>query len=258
MQDLVGLHRHVVEPQTGQVHGYRRLQCKVKVPNPNESSKALCEEPGEARKEYQRTIDSAQHSTVSNVRTVGTDDVSLSDLKILSRQTTLADTISAEPHQLDPKTRSRSFPTNRIPNTCNLDCDCLCHRQNRLRSPNVINAVLGSLLTSYRISPWFSPTCDKAYCRSHTARVTYAFPHWFLRRAISVTMAYHHPLGPAFSFGMVNVRPIDAAIFYAVFKGSCGHISRLIHEGEASVRDVDPARNTPLLVRFRPVVNDYS
>lgn len=150
------------------------------------------------------------------------------------------------------RNKANTFPTTLklTRTTCSLDCGCACHRRNRLRSPNVLNTVLGTLFVGYQASPWLAQGCNKMFCQSRSTKIDYAFPRWFLRRAISLTMGYGHPGGLEFSARMMSVRPGDADIFIAVFRGASNHIEKLIHDGKASVFDVDPAGNTALHVRY--------
>jgi len=164
----------------------------------------------------------------------------------LSRRSTLVENNDLE----QPRVRNRvqSLPTNLIRATCSLDCTCASHRRNHLKSPDVLNSVLGSIIVSYKASPWSSYTCDKKSCQSRATKITYAFPQWLLRRAVSMTMAYSHPLGPDLCLRVARVCPGDADIFTAVYRGTLNHVQRLLGDHVASVRDVDPAHNTALHV----------
>lgn len=175
------------------------------------------------------------------------NDSSSTSLIGLSRQSTLVDIDRTEPHRKLGK--ARSWPTKLSQSTCSLDCSCACHRRNRLKSPDILNSFFGSLSVGYKLWPWASPSCDKKHCRSRSTSITYAFPQWFMSRAISMTMAYSHSQGPELSLRMMRVRSGDADIFMAVFRGASHHIGRLLKDGEASVLDVDPAGNTALQVR---------
>ena len=144
--------------------------------------------------------------------------------------------------------KAHSLSSSLAHKVCNLDCVCACHRKKYFRSPNILNTILGSLFLGYKALPWSPQKCDQPYCRSHATRVTYAFPPWLLRRAISVSMAYSHQRGPDLCLRVMKVRPGDANIFTAVFRGTRHHIQRLLDHNEASVCDVDPAHNTALQV----------
>ena len=144
--------------------------------------------------------------------------------------------------------RVNSLPTSVGQKTCNLDCICVCHRRNRLKSPDILSPVLGSLFVGYKGSLWSLQECDQPYCRSHATRITYTFPPWLSTRAISVSMVHSHSENPVLSLRVVRVRPGDANIFTAVFRGTRQHVQRLLEHTEASICDVDLAHNTPLLV----------
>lgn len=181
--------------------------------------------------------------------------LSLASLRNLSRQSTLVEDHGMEISERPNK--ARSFPTKLSQTSCNLDCGCICHKRNRLKSPAVLSTALGSLFVGYKASPWSSQNCDKKYCRSSTTKITYAFPQWLLRRVISVSMAYSHPQGPNFCLRMIRVRPGNANIFTAVFRGTCNHVQRLLCDEEASVLDVDPSHNTALQVRLISFVHRF-
>ena len=178
------------------------------------------------------------------------DDSGLSpaSTRDLSRQSTLVESNDTGMPRLMNKVRS--MPESSSQSTCSLECNCACHRRNRLKSPDILRTVIGSLYVGYKASPSPSQSCDKGYCRSQATKITYAFPQWLVRRAISVSMAYSYPQGPDLCLRMMRVRPGDANIFTAVYRGTCYHIQRLLNDNEASVWDVDPMHNTALLVRI--------
>ena len=195
--------------------------------------------------------DLTENRSTGSARSAGSvaDDggVSLASMRSFSRQSTLVE--SNDIGILRPLIKVHSMPKRLNRSTCSLECSCACHRRNRLKSPDVLRPVLGSLNVGYKASPWPSQKCDKKYCRSQETKITYAFPQWLLRRAISVSMAYAHPQGPDLCLRMIRVRSGDANIFTAVYRGTCNHIQRLLDDNEASVLDVDPAHNTALQVR---------
>lgn len=191
--------------------------------------------PPKTCRDHSSDDDLNQPSSASNMR--------------LSRQSTLVDSNETEPPQVLRKIRHHSLPTKLSRNACNLDCSCSCHRRNRLKTPDVLSTVFGSIIVGYKTSPWSLQACDKKSCQSRATKITYAFPQWLLRRAISVSMAYSRPQGPEFCLRMMRVRPGDADIFTAVFRGTRNHVQRLLDDNDASVLDVDPAHNTALHVR---------
>ena len=159
----------------------------------------------------------------------------------LSRQSTLVNT---ELDALQSPQQVHSLAQASFQNTCSLDCICACHRKNRLKSPEMLSILFGSLLVGYKALP-----CDRTNCRNQATTITYAFPQWLLRRTIALSVSYSRLQGPNLCLRMVRNCPGDADIFTAVFRGQVDHVRRLLGNGEASVIDVDPAGNTPLHVR---------
>lgn len=78
---------------------------------------------------------------------------------------------------------------------CNQCCHCSCHKPCYVRSPSILNRVLGSLFIGYYAIPMpVSGTCDTLSCLNRstaTINAIYTFPYWFLYRAISFSMAFH-------------------------------------------------------------------
>ena len=209
------------------------------------------ERSGQVHKEIETTLRERRGTEILQSQDHGhkseISGLSLESVKCLSRQSTLVGNDGDRVTQ--PLNRVHSIPARLGQKICSLDCNCVCHRRNRLKSPNVLSTVLGSLFVGYKASPWSSQHCDKRYCQSQATKITYAFPQWLLRRAISVSMTYSHPQGPDFCLRMMRVRPGDADIFTAVFRGTYNHVQRLLDDNDASVLDVDPAHNTALQVR---------
>lgn len=136
-------------------------------------------------------------------------------------------------------------------------CTCACHKRSRIKSLSYLNAVFGSLLVGYSAKPWVTRTCDSADCRSRSTTVTYtyAFPHWFLNRIVTLKMAYDQSRGPELCLRFVRVRPRYDSIFAPTATSTdevaIRHIQLLLSSGEASVRDVDPYGRSALHVRSK-------
>lgn len=140
---------------------------------------------------------------------------------------------------------------------CEQGCTCACHKRSRIKSPSYLNAVFGSLLVGYSAKPWVTRTCDSADCRSRSTTVTYtyAFPHWFLNRIVTLKMAYDQSRGPELCLRVVRVRPRYDSIFAPTATSTdevaIRHIQLLLSSGEASVLDVDPYGRSALQVRSK-------
>lgn len=124
---------------------------------------------------------------------------------------------------------------------CTISCNCSCHKQSRLRTPNWANNVLGSLFVGYTGFSPLSPRCDVASCQGRSysvTQITYTFPWWFLSRVLATTIAYCQPRGPELYLRVFRVCPHDADIFYASLQGHVESVKKLLSEGRASVLDV--------------------
>ena len=139
--------------------------------------------------------------------------------------------------------------------SCELSCSCACHKISRYRSPTFMATLLGSLFLGYNAVPWFSPKCDRTFCRGDSSKLTYtyAFPRWFVDRVLILKISNTAVRGPELCLRLARVRPNDFQIFRAVGEWSdevaVHHIRRLLRAGEASVLDVNPNGATALYVR---------
>ena len=77
---------------------------------------------------------------------------------------------------------------------CKSYCGCSCHKPRQLKSPSILNRVLGSLFIGYCAIPTvLAGKCDTASCLNRPTailKVIYIFPYWVFCRAIYLTMTY--------------------------------------------------------------------
>ena len=139
--------------------------------------------------------------------------------------------------------------------SCELSCSCACHKTSRYRSPTFMATIVGSLFLGYNAVPWFSPKCDRTFCRGDSSKLTYtyAFPRWFVDRVLILKISNTAVRGPELCLRLARVRPGNSKIFQAAIDWSdevaVHHIRRLLRAGEASVLDVDPDGQTALQVK---------
>ncbi|KAI0133011.1 hypothetical protein BJ170DRAFT_269441 [Xylariales sp. AK1849] len=75
------------------------------------------------------------------------------------------------------------------PRRCVISCIYRCHRCFRIRSPEVLQKILGTFFVKLA-SLYILCSCDNGTCRQRSQsllRLTYFFPHWLLMRMISAT-----------------------------------------------------------------------
>ena len=139
-------------------------------------------------------------------------------------------------------------------NSCELHCDCTCHRRLRFRSPRFLDAVFGTLFLGYQASPWFAKGCRNGRCRRSSTRLQYMFPKWFVKRSVALTIACSQPEGPELILRVLRLRPDNAFVFVCAQYGYHDELQRLLENGEASLLDVDRYSRTALHVRLNVLV----
>jgi len=133
---------------------------------------------------------------------------------------------------------------------CTTICDCSCHKQRRLGTPNWANQLLGSLFIDYTGFPAFSPRCDAASCQypsSSATQVTYTFPWWFLNCVLAATIAYSQPEGPELCLRIVRVCAPKSDIFKTASWKDVTKLKGLLSANKASVLDVEHGSNMTAL-----------
>lgn len=128
------------------------------------------------------------------------------------------------------------------PNACGVNCSCTCHKFTHVKSPSVVQGVLGRLFFGYRGVPALSGKCSGLPCQGNMAQnmnVDYIFPSWMLNKAIRASYLSHVAAGPELCLRMVNVRDHRDDIFKSTGEGDADNVRKLLTEGKASVMDVD-------------------
>lgn len=131
--------------------------------------------------------------------------------------------------------------------SCDVHCKCTCHKKLRIRSPKILDDILGSLFVGYNASPWSVEKCDDTSCQQRARKLcyTYTFPKWFLNGIVHMTMAYATLRGPELLIRIMRVRSDAEQIaliirHYRHHKTGLDTIKYMLMNGEASVLDVFP------------------
>ena len=130
--------------------------------------------------------------------------------------------------------------------SCNVNCRCSCHKKGRLKSPKFLTTILGSIMVGYNAIPGLAPKCNEPSCKGQSTNITYtyAFPEWFISRAVYFNFKNEQLRGPELCLRVVRVRPSNANIFVALEdkreENALQQTKRLLLAGKASVLDVDP------------------
>ena len=133
--------------------------------------------------------------------------------------------------------------------TCRIGCQCSCHRGNRLRSPQVMTGLVGSLSANYSIRPSPLDGCVSEWCRSSTVDVEYVFPRWLTKMSLEFSTILGSSNFTSVSLKSPKFCSESAPIFWAARTGAIDHIRRLFSAGEATRCDINyPERKSALHV----------
>ena len=135
--------------------------------------------------------------------------------------------------------------------SCRSVCSCSCHKLARLRSPSILDNVLGTLFVRYNSRPLtaMSSYCNISSCqrpRASAAEITYTFPQWFIQRMVTIKA---QPTGPEFLVRVFRVRPKNTAIFLALENNNVEIAKELLSAGDASVLDINQEGQSLIHVR---------
>lgn len=138
---------------------------------------------------------------------------------------------------------------------CQSDCDCICHKRRRFKTPQLLSKIFGILFVGYSGLPVVSFKCDHVHCQRHSSRyveATYLFPDWFLARAVYLVVGTPYMSDPV--FGLVVHRRLkygsENSIFRMAREGNAVGIKSLLESRKGSPNDVESTYgSTALIVR---------
>lgn len=141
----------------------------------------------------------------------------------------------------EPTLGVRTFIGTQRSSNCKRACGCACHSVYRLRSPSLLQSILGSLLVKSNGLYYLTQPCNEFNCHrnpSASVRISYRFPEWFLNRMISSTISTNRLSGPQLSLIVPRVVANTSDIFFHAFAGNIDGIARLFDSGLASPCDI--------------------
>jgi hypothetical protein len=124
---------------------------------------------------------------------------------------------------------------------CTPSCSCVCHKEAKLRTPKLLERLIGSLFIGYSGLPVLTKDCNEASCHLRaqpSSAITYFFPRWFLARAVAVVMTRTPLAGPVVDLKFQRIVPGDADIFRYAMLGDIEKLESLFINGLASPNDV--------------------
>lgn len=120
-------------------------------------------------------------------------------------------------------------------------CSCVCHKPGRIKSPHLLNQILGAVSVGYTGLPFLSSPCNEKLCRPRkesSTRITYQFPAWFLARSISMAIS-SSTAGPELILRTLRILPSTSDVFRLAQNGDLNEVKALFSKGQASIYDVD-------------------
>lgn len=133
---------------------------------------------------------------------------------------------------------------------CKRACSCACHSVYRVKTPTVLQYLVGSLLVKHNGLYGLNQACNERSCRrSNTAslRISYRFPDWLLNRVVSSVILSNRIDGPQLSLVVPRIVPNTSDIFALCVAGNISAIAKLLGSGLASPCDMSASWGyTPL------------
>jgi hypothetical protein len=124
---------------------------------------------------------------------------------------------------------------------CRPGCNCVCHKRQYFKSPQILNRLVGSLFIGYSGLPIATPQCTEYSCQRRSApstQISYCFPSWFLKRQLSLSILYTPLDGPIVSLRIPRLVSPTSKIFDYALLGNVAGMKFLFKEGLASPNDV--------------------
>lgn len=125
---------------------------------------------------------------------------------------------------------------------CSRTCNCSCYVRRSLKSPRLLDGLLGTLFVGYSGSPLLTQRCDQVSCsgrKNSSTSFIYQFPRWFLiSRMIQLKAKVTALYGPEVSLRFNRVVDGKALVFYYATTGDLSKMKELFQQGCASPNDV--------------------
>ena len=125
---------------------------------------------------------------------------------------------------------------------CKRACSCACHSVYRVKSPSVLQSLVGSLLIKHNGLYGMNQACNENLCRrsaSASIKVSYRFPEWLLNRMVSSFIVSNRLNGPQLSLVVPRIVPHASDIFFQASAGNLDGVANLLRTGLASPCDID-------------------
>ncbi|KAI9812177.1 MAG: hypothetical protein M1827_004843 [Pycnora praestabilis] len=139
---------------------------------------------------------------------------------------------------LEPYLRVRT--TQYQDNVCRLACGCICHKEHRLRTPQNLSGLIGSLFLGYSGLTAGKVKCSEKSCRRRpdsSLKFTYYFPWWFLARKVTMAVTLNSMKGPGLLLRVPRVIEDFVEVFYFSRNNNVEGLKKLFNRHLASPHD---------------------
>ena len=133
---------------------------------------------------------------------------------------------------------------------CGRGCPCSCHKAFRIQG--LASKFLGNLFVGYSGVPGFRQPCNFHFCRTWKStlqvQANYVFPHWLVRRTLSLSILSSPAFGLASHITLRNIVSATDPFLLAAEYGDKELLCTMIRECPARVNDVDVNDFSALMV----------
>ena len=130
---------------------------------------------------------------------------------------------------------------------CKAFCSCVCHARTIVRSPWLLDTVIGKIHIQYASR---RPACNEHNCRRSSESsfsVVYQLPKYILRRYISMTIQYVPLGGPELLLRIPRMVSWSHLLWNYATHGDLLAIQKLFAKGKASPHDLNPQGSNALI-----------
>lgn len=122
---------------------------------------------------------------------------------------------------------------------CRALCSCVCHTRNIVRSPCILDTIVGKINVQYTGR---RPSCNEFHCRrpsESSFKVVYQLPKYIASRYVSMVMHYSHLNGPELLLRVPRIVSWSHPLWNYITNGDLLAIQKLFAEGKASPYDLN-------------------
>ena len=145
---------------------------------------------------------------------------------------------------------------------CGMDCRCCCHIHRTLKSPALLQPLVGRLFIGYYGNPTnVMSSCSIPTCESQPGFrgcVQYYFPLWFCSKVLEIATCASRAQEPIVSLTVRGVQPVNSEIWMRIWKDDDQAIHGILRSGLARPNDTQQQSGLSLLTVRRFLISTKS